>query len=53
MAERFFPSQIANAIPARQTGSFNFPDFNPPVFLHVFAANFFASIFPIKYTKMN
>jgi hypothetical protein len=42
MAERFLPSKIANA------GSFNFPDF-----FHFFAANFFASIFPIKYTKMN
>ena len=50
MAERFLPSKIANAIPARQAGSFNFPDFNPPVFLHVFAANIFASTFPTKTT---
>jgi hypothetical protein len=49
LAERFLPSQIANAIPARQAGSFNFPDSNSPVF-HVFAANFFASIFPVKTT---
>jgi hypothetical protein len=46
MAERFLPSKIANAIPARQAGSFNFPDFNPPVFLHVFAGNFLPASFP-------